>query len=167
MANGGRIDVKPGRSPTTPAATAVRPLLRQEGTFFGVLRVLGGKAFSSALPLSRSAGFWRRHSLATPLDPINQHIKLQQRQAVVWQRHGCPMTHGTDVCNPLIHLGMDKLAQCLRARGIERQAAASLGDMRITSPIDSLTRREQTVLQWLIEGLRDKDIGPLDRKSVV
>jgi DNA-binding CsgD family transcriptional regulator len=33
--------------------------------------------------------------------------------------------------------------------------------MRRTSLIDSLSRREQTVLQWLIEGLRDKDIGPL------
>lgn len=33
--------------------------------------------------------------------------------------------------------------------------------MRKTTPIDSLSRREQIVLQWLIEGLRDNDIGPL------
>ena len=33
--------------------------------------------------------------------------------------------------------------------------------MRNTIPIDSLSRREQIVLQWLIEGLRDKDIAPL------
>ena len=33
--------------------------------------------------------------------------------------------------------------------------------MRKTTPIDSLSRREQLVLQRLIEGLRDKDIGPL------
>jgi DNA-binding NarL/FixJ family response regulator len=33
--------------------------------------------------------------------------------------------------------------------------------MRKTKAIDSLSRREQIVLQWLIEGLRDKDIGPL------
>jgi DNA-binding NarL/FixJ family response regulator len=29
------------------------------------------------------------------------------------------------------------------------------------NPIDSLSRREKLVLTWLIEGLRDKDIGPL------
>ena len=29
------------------------------------------------------------------------------------------------------------------------------------TPIDSLSRREQMVLQWLIAGLRDNDIGPL------
>jgi DNA-binding NarL/FixJ family response regulator len=33
--------------------------------------------------------------------------------------------------------------------------------MRKTTPIDSLSRREQIVLQWLIAGLRDNDIGPL------
>jgi len=33
--------------------------------------------------------------------------------------------------------------------------------MRKTTPIDSLSRREQIILQWLIQGLRDKDIGPL------
>lgn len=33
--------------------------------------------------------------------------------------------------------------------------------MRKTTPIDSLSRREQIVLQWLIQGLRDKDIGAL------
>ena len=29
------------------------------------------------------------------------------------------------------------------------------------NPIDSLSIREKLVLTWLIEGLRDKDIGPL------
>lgn len=33
--------------------------------------------------------------------------------------------------------------------------------MRKTTPIDSLSRREQIILQWLIQGLRDKDIGAL------
>ena len=33
--------------------------------------------------------------------------------------------------------------------------------MRKTTPIDSLSRREQIILQWLIQGLRDKDIGTL------
>lgn len=33
--------------------------------------------------------------------------------------------------------------------------------MRRITIIDLLSRREQTVLQWLSEGLRDKDIGPL------
>jgi len=33
--------------------------------------------------------------------------------------------------------------------------------MRKTTRINSLSRREQIVLQWLVEGLRDKDIGPL------
>ena len=33
--------------------------------------------------------------------------------------------------------------------------------MRRATFVDLLSRREQTVLQWLSEGLRDKDIGPL------
>jgi DNA-binding CsgD family transcriptional regulator len=33
--------------------------------------------------------------------------------------------------------------------------------MQRTTIVDLLSRREQTVLQWLSEGLRDKDIGPL------
>lgn len=33
--------------------------------------------------------------------------------------------------------------------------------MRKTTPTDSLSRREQIILQWLTQGLRDKDIGPL------
>ena len=33
--------------------------------------------------------------------------------------------------------------------------------MRGTTLIDLLSRRDQVVLQWLSEGLRDKDIGPL------
>ena len=33
--------------------------------------------------------------------------------------------------------------------------------MRKTTPLASLSRREKIVLQWLVEGLRDKDIGPL------
>ena len=36
-----------------------------------------------------------------------------------------------------------------------------MGHEKKTTPIDSLSRREQIVLHWLIEGLRDKDIGPL------
>jgi DNA-binding NarL/FixJ family response regulator len=33
--------------------------------------------------------------------------------------------------------------------------------MRRTTFADLLSRREQKILQWLSEGLRDKDIGPL------
>jgi DNA-binding NarL/FixJ family response regulator len=33
--------------------------------------------------------------------------------------------------------------------------------MRRTTINDLLSRREQRILQWLSEGLRDKDIGPL------
>ena len=33
--------------------------------------------------------------------------------------------------------------------------------MRRTITNDLLSRREQRILQWLSEGLRDKDIGPL------
>jgi DNA-binding NarL/FixJ family response regulator len=35
------------------------------------------------------------------------------------------------------------------------------GEMRRTLVNDLLSRREQKILQWLSEGLRDKDIGPL------
>ena len=33
--------------------------------------------------------------------------------------------------------------------------------MQRTTIVDLLSRRERTVLRWLSEGLRDKDIGPL------
>ena len=33
--------------------------------------------------------------------------------------------------------------------------------MREVTVNDLLSRREQEILQWLSEGLRDKDIGPL------
>jgi DNA-binding NarL/FixJ family response regulator len=35
------------------------------------------------------------------------------------------------------------------------------GEMQRATVVDLLSRREQTVLQCLSEGLRDKDIGPL------
>jgi DNA-binding NarL/FixJ family response regulator len=35
------------------------------------------------------------------------------------------------------------------------------GEMRRTLVNELLSRREQKILQWLSEGLRDKDIGPL------
>jgi DNA-binding NarL/FixJ family response regulator len=45
--------------------------------------------------------------------------------------------------------------------GRRQRAVQMVGEMRRTGMIDLLSRREQTVLQWLSEGLRDKDIGPL------
>jgi len=65
-------------------------------------------------------------------------------------------------CNSLIQFGLSSLARRLLTSRSNWQTAAWFSwDMRKTTPIDSLSRREQTVLRWLIQGLRDKDIGPL------
>lgn len=56
-----------------------------------------------------------------------------------------------------------RLAQQLLTFGAGNREIAfqNGGEMPRTTIFDLLSRREQTVLQWLGEGLRDRDIGPL------
>ena len=66
-----------------------------------------------------------------------------------------------EFANLLIQFRMSYLAQHLLISVATGGFPYASSDMRQPTPIDSLSRREKIILQWLVEGLRDKDIGPL------